>query len=632
MCGNGVIEAGELCDGDCPQAAAACDDADVCTQDLLAGSAAQCNAQCVNNPINTCINGDGCCPSSCNSGNDSDCPAAIAPVGGACGVTQDCQTTANLTAFCLDEAQYGFPGGYCTQFSCANDTDCPNNTHCFVDSGICMRSCVSDADCPRADYACGDIGDGKRTCVPDNRNPSGGAPGASCAANDECQGTIAGAGICYDSALSNWPDDYCLATACSVDADCPGMSHCEEGVCFPDCASNADCRAGYQCRDLFGHGRNTCAPATGGLNGAPCASDDACIAGLGVASCATEAQGWRQGYCSASCNVDSDCHQGAICEQNSCVRACATSADCRTPDYACLDFFGSGREICAPVASGTGPIGATCSTLLDCAGGEDGLCIRQPDWKDGYCAITSCTAQSGCPSGSHCAFIDPQQGAGTCLQNCANDAACRADGYRCYNADEDSGNVRECFPSGTGNAQVGAACEGVFGCAGGNNAACISEPDWREGYCAITSCTAQGGCALGSHCAFIDPQTGQGTCLASCTSSATCRPGYACGNVDATGSSECYPSGVGQGQVGAACEGVYQCTGALDALCLQALPQGYCTRDCSQTGSCPTGSTCVSIFEGGGSACLDNCAADSDCRGDYACLIAGTANVCFINP
>ncbi len=75
MCGNGVLEAGELCDGNCPTS---CDDGNMCTRDIRAGDASTCDAICTNPPISACTNDDGCCPSGCTSSNDNDCaPVAI---------------------------------------------------------------------------------------------------------------------------------------------------------------------------------------------------------------------------------------------------------------------------------------------------------------------------------------------------------------------------------------------------------------------------------------------------------------------------------------------------------------------------------------------------------------------------
>src|SRR5206468_2803323 len=69
-CGNGVIEAGETCDGNCPSA---CPPAG-CQTRKLQGSAAACTATCVNDTVITaCASGDGCCASGCTSVSDNDC-------------------------------------------------------------------------------------------------------------------------------------------------------------------------------------------------------------------------------------------------------------------------------------------------------------------------------------------------------------------------------------------------------------------------------------------------------------------------------------------------------------------------------------------------------------------------------
>jgi hypothetical protein len=76
-CGNGVVEDGETCDSaiasgpsSCP---ASCNDGNVCTADVLEGSA--CQAKCSYSQITACIGGDQCCPQDCTSVDDSDCSA-----------------------------------------------------------------------------------------------------------------------------------------------------------------------------------------------------------------------------------------------------------------------------------------------------------------------------------------------------------------------------------------------------------------------------------------------------------------------------------------------------------------------------------------------------------------------------
>jgi len=91
-CGNGTVEPGELCDtaitsgpGLCP---AACNDGQSCTTDALI-MGGTCQAACTATPIDTPINGDGCCPLGANSTTDNDCPAGCGngvfePPGEAC--------------------------------------------------------------------------------------------------------------------------------------------------------------------------------------------------------------------------------------------------------------------------------------------------------------------------------------------------------------------------------------------------------------------------------------------------------------------------------------------------------------------------------------------------------------------
>jgi hypothetical protein len=70
-CGNGTVDPGEACDGNCP---ASCDDSNACTADALTGSAVACTEACTHSTITSCASGDGCCPSGCSASADDDCP------------------------------------------------------------------------------------------------------------------------------------------------------------------------------------------------------------------------------------------------------------------------------------------------------------------------------------------------------------------------------------------------------------------------------------------------------------------------------------------------------------------------------------------------------------------------------
>lgn len=69
VCGDGVIDPGELCDGDCPASCPAVS----CATRRLEGEAASCDARCVDTPIETCVAGDSCCPAGCTPMSDGDC-------------------------------------------------------------------------------------------------------------------------------------------------------------------------------------------------------------------------------------------------------------------------------------------------------------------------------------------------------------------------------------------------------------------------------------------------------------------------------------------------------------------------------------------------------------------------------
>jgi MYXO-CTERM domain-containing protein len=70
VCGNGVVEPGETCDGDCPTA---CPSTDPCVAFTVTGSAAQCNVLCESSIVTQCKTGDGCCPALCTAATDQDC-------------------------------------------------------------------------------------------------------------------------------------------------------------------------------------------------------------------------------------------------------------------------------------------------------------------------------------------------------------------------------------------------------------------------------------------------------------------------------------------------------------------------------------------------------------------------------
>lgn len=104
-CGNGMIEAGEVCDiaiadgmpGACPED---CDDGVVCTTDSLM-NAGSCAAMCTTTDIvDTDDGSDGCCPAGATNATDTNCSATCGDGTVDAGETCDTDITAGMTGAC----------------------------------------------------------------------------------------------------------------------------------------------------------------------------------------------------------------------------------------------------------------------------------------------------------------------------------------------------------------------------------------------------------------------------------------------------------------------------------------------------------------------------------------------------
>jgi len=147
ICGNGIQEPGELCDGDCPTT---CNDGNSCTNDMMIGDAATCDVVCVNTPIVACIDNDGCCPAMCDASNDNDCSATCGDGTVDPGETCDgnCPTTCDDGDVCTAGTLSGDPSQCnveCTHtpLACianAMDGCCPAGCNANTD-GDCSAVC-----------------------------------------------------------------------------------------------------------------------------------------------------------------------------------------------------------------------------------------------------------------------------------------------------------------------------------------------------------------------------------------------------------------------------------------------------------------------------------------------------------
>jgi hypothetical protein len=146
LCGNGVLDDGETCDGLCPMS---CSSSNACTPMTVTGSYLTCDAQCV--PVETitaCLNDDGCCPGACDDTNDNDCDPSQT-----CGI--------DIVVYCLDHPTFAAlakisttsPPGVMTWSYPPNNTPLPN--WCATDNGTPGMHLEATSGCVEATYETG---------------------------------------------------------------------------------------------------------------------------------------------------------------------------------------------------------------------------------------------------------------------------------------------------------------------------------------------------------------------------------------------------------------------------------------------------------------------------------------------
>lgn len=235
--------------------------------------------------------------------------------------------------------------------------------------------------------------------------PSYGAPCSAtlaCTPGLACLPTHDGAGYCTVT---------CDAAACPMGTTC--NSDFGASVCFPTCASDADCHAGVQC--WAGLCQPTCAEdhecgASATCNGGRCAGPECttaadCAGGLTCAAgrcvMASDGGGMNLGD-GAACTTSGDCASGrclAADRGGVCTSACVTTDACFSEPFTAscgvASIDGTFGTFCVPFIDGVGSNAAPCGSDAECG---NRTCV------DGQCRDV-CTGMAQCVLGQRCTSV-----------------------------------------------------------------------------------------------------------------------------------------------------------------------------------------------------------------------------------
>ena len=277
-------------------------------------------------------------------------------------------------------------------------------------------------------------------------------------------------------------------------------------------------------------------------------------------------------------------------------------------------------------------VGDPCTSDSQCAGGK---CLQVAGMEQNYCT-QSCESQA-CPGASQCFKFSAGR---WCLQTCEASAECHPwmgcdQDYTCWPTDNpiDGGNVAP--------GQLGDGCKRDADCAGGACLKNVGDSGYCSQRCEFQGCGPGGTCwnfsSIGRHCLKHCTAAAQCQSHLICDTDLTCWPTGTPVSEDSEPEPEPEPTPSGSG-VGGACDVAGDCADG-DAYCYPAsvndnptgFVAGYCLVNQCTPGSCPSGSVCKAIYQGGATACVEACDVHADCRTDegYGCLSWGADKVCW---
>lgn len=475
-CGNGIVEAGEKCDGNCPTS---CNDGQACTTDVLTGSAATCDAACASQPLTACTGADGCCAPGCNANNDRDCAPRCGNgvVEREEGCDGNCPTQCNDNVACTTDVLTG------SAATCNAVCTYPPVTACKGGDGCCAPGCnaTTDSDCSAS---CGNgIVEPNESC--DGSCPTRCDDGKACTADRLAGSAQTCSAVCGHTPISVCEGgDGCCAPGCSAnnDSDCSatcGNHTVEPGEkCDGNCPTS--CNDGNVCTtDVLTGSAGSCDVACTSQPITACQGGDGC--------CAPGCDANSDSDCRASCgnkvvepgeacdgNCPTSCNDGNACTTDALLGSAATcSATCSAePVTACA----GGDGCCAP--------GCNANNDSDCAPRCGNDVVEQGETCDGDCP-TSCSDGQSCTT-------DVLTGrASTCDAACASTpiTVCKSGDGCCApgcNGSSDNNCPSVC---GNGIVEPGEKCDGNCPTACNDGNACTT--DVLTGSACGAACTTQ---------------------------------------------------------------------------------------------------------------------------------------------
>ena len=404
VCGNGLLELGELCDpgitvgpGRCPTLAD-CDDANSCTKDAISG--AGCLQQCSNTALTAHKSYlDGCCPAGASSLTDLDCPAAcgngilesgegcdpgISAGKGKCPTPADCDDKNSCTKDVL--------AGSACSLKCQN---LPAAADPKTKDGCCPKgaNAITDADCKPA---CGNgVLEAGESCDPKIASGKGKCPTlADCDDKDSCTKDAVVGSLCSVKCSHL----KLTANPTAKDGCCPkGATSLTDKDCKPVCG-NGVLEAGESCDSGITSGAGKCPTLK------DCDDKDVCT---------------KDALDGSGCNVS--CKHTAYAANTAAKDGCCPKGASSLTDKDCPAGCGNGileaGETCDPgITTGKGK----CPTIKDC---DDADPCTKDSLTGGACTLkchntllpVNPSAKDGCcPSGAN-STTDPD-----CLPLCGN--------------------------------------------------------------------------------------------------------------------------------------------------------------------------------------------------------------------